>query len=163
MDEETPVIETVSTVTIGGVTKDIADPVARAKIQALMEIFGESSESLIDMTHPIGSVYMSFDSTSPADKFGGEWEQLENVFIRAANDTETGGADEITLTVGQMPAHTHTTKEHYYWSGPGTGTYKIESGNIITYGAQESYGAGGSKPHSIMPAYQDVYVWQRVA
>lgn len=57
---------------------------------------------------PVGYVYISFDSTSPAQLFGGTWEQLTDVFLRAGNDTETGGADEMTLATANMPRHTHT-------------------------------------------------------
>ena len=62
--------------------------------------------------YPIGSIYMSLDSISPADIFGGVWERLKDKFLMPAGDTyvagTTGGSAEQTLLVENMPAHTHT-------------------------------------------------------
>lgn len=41
--------------------------------------------------YPVGAVYMSFVSTSPASLFGGSWSQISNRFIYAGNGTSTGG------------------------------------------------------------------------
>lgn len=56
---------------------------------------------------PVGYVYTSFDSTSPASLFGGTWEQLKNVFLRAGEDTAVGGSDSMTLSTSNMPSHSH--------------------------------------------------------
>lgn len=36
--------------------------------------------NLLDIIYPVGSVYISFHSTSPAASVGGTWELLDNVF-----------------------------------------------------------------------------------
>ena len=36
--------------------------------------------------YPIGSIYMSLDSTNPADIFGGVWEQIKDTFLLATGD-----------------------------------------------------------------------------
>lgn len=43
--------------------------------------------------YPIGAVYISYSSTSPASLFGGSWTQITDKFIRAANDVNTGGSN----------------------------------------------------------------------
>ena len=62
--------------------------------------------------YPVGSIYMSVNSTSPATLFGGTWSQLKDRFLLGAGDTysngATGGAATVTLTTSQMPSHTHT-------------------------------------------------------
>lgn len=67
---------------------------------------------ILDLIHPIGSIYWSTDSTSPATLFGGTWEQIKDTFILAAGSTysagSTGGEASHTLTVAETPAHTHT-------------------------------------------------------
>ena len=79
----------------------------------------------VDLIYPIGSVYLSVSSTSPASLFGGTWEQIKDQFLLAAGDTynagTTGGSATInlqhyhttsahTLTTSEIPAHQH--KEH---------------------------------------------------
>ena len=62
--------------------------------------------------YPVGAIYMSVSSTSPASLFGGTWEQIQNRFLLAAGDTyaagKTGGEATHTLTVEEMPAHNHS-------------------------------------------------------
>lgn len=116
----------------------------------------------LDGIYPVGSVYMSFVNTSPASLFGGSWTQLTGVFLRAANDTATGGADTHTLTVAEMPEHRHTFREvnssgdYSGWCGSTTNGKYIRQGDFIGY-------SGGNQPHNNMPAYQDVYAWRRTA
>ena len=49
---------------------------------------------LVDLFYPIGSIYMSIDSISPANLFGGTWERIENRFLLAA------GVDNLGYTAG---------------------------------------------------------------
>ena len=50
--------------------------------------------------YPVGSYYLSHSSTSPASLFGGTWVQLEDVVLRAANNTNTIGTDSYTKSYG---------------------------------------------------------------
>ena len=36
--------------------------------------------------YPVGSIYMSLDSTSPENLFGGVWEQIKDTFLLAIGD-----------------------------------------------------------------------------
>lgn len=113
---------------------------------------------------PVGYVYMSFDSTSPAELFGGTWEQIVNRVIRAANGTGTGGADSITLTVNQMPSHHHEQfgSIGVITSGDSENTYYAIWGNKNQWAVSTEY-TGGGGAFSNLPAYQNVYTWKRVA
>ena len=79
--------------------------------------------SLIDMVYPVGSIYMSTQSTSPATLFGGTWQALENRFLVGAGDDYTagvtGGEATHTLTASELPQHTH-------WAN---GTTQAENGD----------------------------------
>ena len=56
---------------------------------------------------PIGYVYMSSNSTSPADIYGGTWSAISGGrYMRAASDWSNGGSDIITID--NMPNHTHS-------------------------------------------------------
>lgn len=65
-----------------------------------------------NMIYPVGSIYMSVNSTSPASLFGGTWEQLQGRFLIGANSTysagTTGGAATVTLTEANLPSHRHS-------------------------------------------------------
>lgn len=118
--------------------------------------------------YPVGAIYMSVSSTSPASLFGGTWEQIQNRFLLAAGDTyaagKTGGEATHTLTVEEMPAHRHSftypvscnpTSEkevNYNW---GTETVRFQSTST------ETKNAGGGSAHNNMPPYLAVYVWKR--
>lgn len=71
-------------------------------------------DGIIDllMVYPVGSIYISVNSTSPASLFGGTWEILNDVFLLAAgsyaNAGTFGGEAAHTLTVDEMPAHNHS-------------------------------------------------------
>ena len=62
--------------------------------------------------YPVGSVYISFDSTSPSSLFGGTWQRLKDTFLLANGDiyaaNTTGGSATKTIAVTNMPAHNHT-------------------------------------------------------
>lgn len=59
--------------------------------------------------YPVGAIYISTVSTSPASLFGGTWEQIRGRFLLAADDTYTagssGGEAAHALTVNEMPPH----------------------------------------------------------
>ncbi len=61
--------------------------------------------------YPIGSIYMSVNSTSPATLFGGTWEQIQDTFLLAAGTNHaagsTGGEENHTLTLSEAPSHEH--------------------------------------------------------
>lgn len=88
-----------------GVVQQIKDLVTRVT---------NLDNSLIDRIYPVGSIYMSMVSTNPATLLGGgTWEQLPTGrCIIGANGTDynagdTGGSANRTLTVANLPAHTH--------------------------------------------------------
>ena len=58
---------------------------------------------------PVGFIYLSQTSTSPATTFGGTWAALnEDRFLRPSNAWTTGGSK--TISVDQMPSHSHQWK-----------------------------------------------------
>lgn len=121
--------------------------------------------SFVDIIYPVGSIYMSVSSTSPAALFGGTWSQISDTFLLAAGPTypagTTGGSATVTLDVTQIPAHKHTIK--MITAALATG------GNYARFtpsGTSESdcvTETGGGQPHNNMPPYISVYVWKRTA
>lgn len=60
----------------------------------------------VDDIYPVGSIYMSTNSVSPAVLFGGTWVQLQDTFLLSSGTTYTSGA------TGGNDTHTHTTAGH---------------------------------------------------
>ncbi len=73
--------------------------------------------------YPVGSIYMSVNSTSPATLFGGTWERIQDMFLLAAGSSysagSTGGSATVTLTAAQsgVPAHSHGLNGHKHSIG----------------------------------------------
>lgn len=69
-------------------------------------------KALLDLAHPIGSIYTSTVSDDPAELFGGKWEPIKDMFLLTAGDTykagKTGGEATHTLSAAEMPSHGHT-------------------------------------------------------
>ena len=141
---------------------------------------GYSAKELLGAVYPVGSLYMSVNGTDPGTLFGGTWERLKDRFLLAAGGKyaagTTGGEAAHTLTVAEMPAHTHgisrtgTISEPSVLLGaPGQytgnafaslGTSGIDALATTTYSVATT---GGGTAHNNMPPYIAVYVWKRTA
>ena len=67
-----------------------------------------SISAIVDMVYPIGSIYMSVVSTSPATLFGGTWEQLKDRFLLGAGDTYSAGDTAGAASKSYTPAGTNS-------------------------------------------------------
>lgn len=89
--------------------------------------------TMVDTIYPVGAIYMSTSSTSPASLFGGTWIQLKDRFLVGTGDTYSNGA-----TGGAASAsHSHTVNSHNH-SVPGV-SHSHTNGSLmccITFDAQ---------------------------
>ena len=150
------------------------------------------------MKYQVGDIYITTnpEMNTPeavANRFGGDWEQIQGKFLLMAGNGyivgSTGGAATVTLSASNMPAHTHpfsatTTSngKHNHtmgqrWSngsGSGSGythhanrsitTIHTDSDGSHTHSISGTTGATGSTAaHNNMPPYLTVYGWKRVA
>ena len=112
--------------------------------------------------YPIGSVYISYEPTSPAELFGGTWTSITGVFPYFNAGTTTGGSNTHTLTVSQIPSHTHDVTGGAATGGSITGLDSFASRYKTTRTVSNAARAtGGSGSHNNMPAYQTFYAWRR--
>lgn len=124
--------------------------------------------SLLDLIYPVGSIYLSVNSTNPSTYLGGTWAQIKDRFLLACGDTysngATGGEATHTLTTAEMPAHTHPLTLRVQWVN-GTGNIQSASNNSYWKDVQtgDSGSTGGGGAHNNMPPYLAVYVWKRTA
>lgn len=91
---------------------------------------------------------------------------LQDKFILAAGAAhevgETGGSEEVTLTVEQMPTHNHAIK---IYQVAGEYDYKpTGKGKGLEYSSADAIGnTGSSQPHPNMPPYYTLYAIQKIA
>lgn len=141
---------------------------------------------LADILYPIGSVYMSTNSTSPATLFGGTWTKIEGRFLWATVNTpmRTGGStttNSHVLTIDEIPSHSHEEniqtgdgnfntvcrnrtggdRSRAIWPENARGGWtNTGSGDIM----RTNYNGGGKgHTHTYMPPYFEVYMWYRTA
>ena len=143
----------------------IGSPVSKEELLSYVR-----SEMLTSM-YPVGSIYISTSSISPANIFGGEWNQIKDVFLLSAGDAyeagSIGGEASHVLTVDEIPSHSHIYKRHAFDrndTDPTTGE-DVYGANNKTLDAHEGTTSptGGNMPHNNMPPYLTVYVWKRTA
>lgn len=106
-----------------------------------VKVYGKLlKEYLLDSIYPIGSIYMSVNSTSPVSLFGGTWTKLENRFLIGASNSyplnSTGGQTSINLV------HKHTTSSHQLTEEE----LPNITGSVVLHGAETAnilYRSGG--------------------
>lgn len=117
---------------------------------------------------PIGYIYMSVVSTSPATLFGGSWSRIAQGRVLVGQDStqtefdtaeETGGEKTHTITASELPAHTHTLTRK---AGAGTSTGVVR-GNGTAEADGTTNTAGSSTPMNNLQPYLVVYMWKRTA
>ena len=115
----------------------------------------ENVTGITDLVYPVGSIYMSVNNTSPATLFGGTWEQLKDKFLLSAGNIytngNTGGEATHTLTINEMPRHTHEQYEHNHrgkYHSHNTSTedeYFVTSEIATANNTSVSYNASGNR------------------
>ena len=105
---------------------------------------GSKSASLyggltFDKIYPVGSIYMSTSSTNPSSYFGGTWVSWGSGRVPVGINTgdtdfstveKTGGAKTHTLTVAQMPSHTHVQNAHTHTQNAHTHTQNAHTHGV---------------------------------
>ena len=119
--------------------------------------------------YPIGSIYMSVNSTSPNSLFGGTWERFANGrCLVGVNESDTdfsraqktGGEKTHTLKPSEMPPHNHTLQ---YSTTSGENIFlRNQSGKAASFKSGTGT-AGGGEPHNNLQPYITVYMWRRTA
>lgn len=133
---------------------------------------------VLDTYYPVGSLYLTVGSENPSNTIGGAWVKLSGYYLYAdtsINNTSYTGkhTQSHTLTVDQIPAHTHKIKRNNNY----TNGFMVDTGNTGQWGSAINQigggiytaqpqtitveNAGGGKAHSHNIATKGIYVWQR--
>lgn len=147
--------------------------------------------TLLNMIYPVGSYYISNNSTSPATRFGGTWSRLQdNRFLRCGTSPSSTGGAEFHKHI--LPFGYDENGTFYWWISnykrPITGSmvqsnvrhyntawsnFQEINGNVrITFTdfpatdnvpENNTTDGGASRPSSNLPLYRDVAIWYRTA
>lgn len=129
------------------------------------------AQQILDIIYPVGSVYLSWNSTDPKNLFGGTWTRLSGGFlygcvssVGTGNGTGTA-TNSHTLTIDQMPSHTHKQRSrgndgNIAQAGRDIG-YEFLGSSSMSIG--ETFSTGGGKGHSHNIPYIAVFAWRRTA
>ncbi len=83
----------------------------QAAIDGTCTKFSNDLQSFLLKVYPVGSIYISYNSTNPGTLFGGTWENYGNgrvlKGINIGTAGTTGGSETVTLSMSNIPAHTH--------------------------------------------------------
>lgn len=149
-------------ITTDGSTPSLASGISGAEVIALI-----GAVTLLNV-YPVGSVYTSVVATSPATHFGGTWAAFGTGRVLVGYDNsqtefdtveETGGSNTHTLTIAEMPAHTHSISIE---NTRGEGSAGAENG-ASSFASTDTSSTGGGDAHSILQPYVVVHMWKRTA
>ena len=148
-----------------------------------------NNTNIFDLIYPVGSIYMSVNSTSPEVLFGGTWEQIQGKFLLGMSSSypagSSGGEAEHTLTSSEIPNHGHylgqmgntsrmlptnhatndPSHEYYVTEVESSGSTYLKPN--VTWGGYLTAGTlidtPYNQPHNNMPPYLAVAMWKRTA
>ena len=160
--------------------------------QTLQTWIDNMEDERVDLltVYPVGAIFQSTGSSSPASLFGGDWEKLENTFLYGSgikNVGDTGGEETHTLGINEIAEH-----DHLFVGESHTSTRILMTSNLTSYAvnttAKKIQGcesasssatwtwstlswtdggtiekSGESQPHNNMPPYYAVNIWRRTA
>lgn len=135
---------------------------------------GINKEQLLDMVYPVGSLYMSMNTTEPSELFGGSWERIKDRFIYANGDTTTAG------TLGGSTTHNHGLSAGFTAMNVGSGGIQYQEKQVSAWGTNaamniassynsyqtKSWGislGGATDNANAIPPYITAYIWKRIA
>lgn len=136
------------------------------------------TKQLFLLMHRVGDIIFSTSDENPSTIYGGTWVAWGKGQVPVGVDTsdsdfntveKTGGEKEHTLTVDEMPSHSHIqTWNGNIMVGGGSGgestngSYLNEGGNG-TYPATLTNNVGNSHSHNNLQPYITCYMWKRIA
>ena len=177
--------------TVCGVMRDGVKGIPTAQLQAQAKAMLDSLQAEVDSKsfytkaeidqklanlelYPVGSIYQSTNSTSPAALFGGTWQEIaQNRVLMGAGYTHAAGT---TVEAG-LPNITGSFAANVYYNADGmtSGAFS-RSGNNYHIGATDSgndvctfkFDASKSnavygRSSTVQPAAYYVHIWRRVA
>lgn len=141
--------------------------------------------SLANLFFPIKKVVIFNDNDDHSNYLGFTWERIASGKMLVGIDSadtdfntigKTGGEKEHTLTINEMPAHSHKLQgnTNVVFDESSIYPYLLASakrgyaiGDSVVFGdgytINDTTNTGGGQSHNNMPPYQVVALWQRIS
>lgn len=138
-------------------------------------IYQQVLAAVVERDHPVGSLYISENPTSPASFIGGTWERIEGRFIMGASDDypagSTGGSATHSQTASEVARHRHdigtntkgTELTVPQWKFYITSVSQVTDPNGYKCYGMSTFDTGDGAPMDILNPYYSMYIWRRVA
>ncbi len=157
---------------------------------ASLHVANELVKAIASVLYPVGSIYISTNTTNPSTYLGGTWAQVAKdcylVGYDASNTwfnkpgTSKGSngksgswnTDNHTLTINQIPAHNHEYADRMMiWDASGNNTDIVQDGSFDnaclrfkSWGTKtNNTGGGQGHNHFHVSPFYIVTVWKRTA
>ena len=143
----------------------VAEKTGTMEIAMDVEFIGKITGTIFDAILPIGSMVLRYDHINPGTLYPGTtWVRVHSAFpwftdVGGVIGT-TGGERNVTLTVEQIPSHSHGSVYSQHAPGTKTQAWYTTAGTSLAYGAVAT---GGGAAHNNMPPYIQISAWRRTA
>ena len=131
--------------------------------------------------YPVGSIFITVSTATPADWFGGTWERVgKGQYLLGVDPSDetghwdaaemTGGREDVTLGINEMPSHQHRLAGAEGATTMAVMTNRTQANDVDQHGGGSwtydqvsmfTEWVGGGQPFSIMPPFFSVYIWKR--
>lgn len=148
-------------------------------------IYQQVLAAVVERDHPVGSLYISENSTSPAELYGGTWERIEDCTIWGASSLHPAGtkleAGLPNITVTMQPRASDNPGNYLGTIRDADGAFSINANagtrstspvsipvndtyiaDKVSFDASRSSSVYGNSDTVQPPAYC-TYIWRRVA
>lgn len=135
-------------------------------------IYQQVLAAVVERDHPVGSLYISENATSPAEIYGGTWERIEDCTIWGASDTHPAGTTVeagLPNITGRMSGFYNEMRGEFgalYYSEISDATKNYSSawerGKMLYFDASRSNSIYGAS-NTVQPPAYCMYIWRRVA
>lgn len=143
-------------------------------------IYQQVLAAVVERDHPVGSLYISENPTSPAELYGGTWERIEDCTIWGASSIHPAGTKleaGLPNIIGGFAFASHSGAGGWLYVSKASGAFRGRngSGTVAQAGATDVHGDvaidmdasmssqiyGASD--TVQPPAYCLYLWRRVA
>lgn len=138
-------------------------------VRTLIGAAPAATTATLSAVYPVGAIYTSVVATDPSTLFGNTWVAIGSGRVLVGIDASdadfdtveaTGGSKTHTLTIDELPAHTHNFTA---MQDTGNSVNRTGGGDLGAPSNIATASTGGDIAHTIVQPFLVVYMWKRTA